>query len=172
PQALPELVRGVRQELAAGVSPGDLGYTLARRRQHLESRLSVVYSSPESLDERLADYLRGEQGPYVLQDQRREGPRPELVWVFTGMGPQWWAMGRQLFESEPVYREVIEDCDREIREQAGWSLIEEMGAAEADSNMAETWLAQPANFAVQIGLAALWRSYGVHPDAIVGHSTG
>ncbi|MFF0578131.1 non-ribosomal peptide synthetase/type I polyketide synthase [Streptosporangium saharense] len=172
PQALPELVRGVRQELAAGVSADDLGYTLARRRQHLETRLSVVYSSPESLDERLADYLRGEQGPYVLQDQRREGPRPELVWVFTGMGPQWWAMGRQLFESEPVYREVIEDCDREIREQAGWSLIEEMGAAEADSNMAETWLAQPANFAVQIGLAALWRSYGVHPDAIVGHSTG
>ncbi|MEV8631698.1 amino acid adenylation domain-containing protein [Streptosporangium sp. NPDC051023] len=176
PAALPEMVRGIRRELAAGdgeaVSLPDLGYTLARRRQHLESRLSVVYSSRASLDERLAEYLRGEEGPHVLLDQRRERRQRGLVWVFTGMGPQWWAMGRELFESEPVYREAVERCDHEIRELTGWSLTEEMNAQEADSNMAETWLAQPANFAVQVGLAALWRSYGVCPDAVVGHSTG
>ncbi|MEU0517745.1 amino acid adenylation domain-containing protein [Streptosporangium sp. NPDC006007] len=176
PAALPELVRGIRQELAgAGGSPvslTDLGHTLAHRRQHLESRLSVVYSSRESLDERLAEYLRGETHPHLLLDQQRDGRRRRLVWVFTGMGPQWWAMGRGLFESEPVYREMIERCDREIGELTGWSLIEELHADEADSKMSETWLAQPANFAVQLGLSALWRSYGVHPDAVVGHSTG
>ncbi|GHH72827.1 hypothetical protein GCM10017673_28360 [Streptosporangium violaceochromogenes] len=176
PQAFPQLVEGIREELAGvdgrAVSPADIGYTLARRRQHLESRLSIVYSSPESLDERLAAYLRGEAHPHVLLDQQRESGQRRLAWVFTGMGPQWWAMGRGLFESEPVYREVIERCDHEIGRLTGWSLVEELSVAETDSQMSETWLAQPANFAVQAGLAALWRSYGVRPDAVVGHSTG
>ncbi|WP_455432703.1 non-ribosomal peptide synthetase/type I polyketide synthase [Streptosporangium soli] len=174
PAAFPELVKGIRRELAGVDGPPvaltDLGYTLAHRRQHLDSRLSIVYSSRASLDESLAAYLRGEANPQVLLDQRRDARK--LVWVFTGMGPQWWAMGRRLFETEPVYREAIERCDHEIGKLAGWSLIKELNAAEDDSRMAETWLAQPANFAVQIGLAALWRKYGVRPDAVVGHSTG
>jgi hybrid polyketide synthase/nonribosomal peptide synthetase FtdB len=170
---LPDVARGIRQELADPAAPlPDLAYTLARRRQHLESRLSIVYSSRAELTEGLDAYLRGEAHPRVFQEQRREPEQRRMAWVFTGMGPQWWAMGRGLFHSEPVYREVIERCDREIAELAGWSLIEELGASEADSRMAETWLAQPANFAVQAGLAALWHSYGVRPDAVVGHSTG
>ncbi|WP_030226717.1 non-ribosomal peptide synthetase/type I polyketide synthase [Actinoalloteichus caeruleus] len=175
PEALPELAGNIRAELAREhepVSLADLGHTLARRRQHLEHRLSVVYSSRESLQDRLAEFARGEAHPHLLVDQCRDAGDRRLAWVFTGMGPQWWAMGRQLFESEPVYREAVERCDAALRLFADWSLIEEMNASESDSQMAETWLAQPANFAVQVGLAALWRSRGVHPDAIVGHSTG
>ncbi|MFD7641955.1 amino acid adenylation domain-containing protein [Kitasatospora sp. NPDC059795] len=176
PAGLPELAAGVRQELAAadGPSPADLGHTLAHRREHHEHRLSVVYrpDSPESLDEALAAHAKGEPHPRVLTGRRQDRAQRRLVWVFTGMGPQWWGMGRGLLETEPVYRAAVERCDAEIRRQAGWSLLEEMGRPEAESRMAETWLAQPANFAVQIGLAALWRSYGVRPDAVVGHSTG
>ncbi|MDQ3762162.1 MAG: type I polyketide synthase, partial [Actinomycetota bacterium] len=175
PAVFPEMVEGIRRELAGvngtAVSLSDLGYTLAQRRQHLPARLSIVYSSRASLDECLAAYLRGEAHPHVLLGQH-DGQQRRLVWVFTGMGPQWWAMGRQLFDSEPVYREAVERCDREIGKLTDWSLVEELNAGEADSQMSQTWLAQPANFAVQIGLAALWRSYGVHPDAVVGHSTG
>ncbi|MGC4068672.1 MAG: acyltransferase domain-containing protein [Polyangiaceae bacterium] len=94
------------------------------------------------------------------------------MWVFTGMGPQWWAMGRQLYETEPVYRKMIDRCDEAIKKLANWSLIKELNAPEDKSNMAETWLSQPANFALQLGLAALFRSLGITPDAIVGHSTG
>ncbi len=179
PAELAGIAASVRHELSGvdgedGEPPAlrDVGFTFARRRQHHDSRLSIVYSSAAGLDERLECYLRGEAHPHVLQDQRRPAGQRRLVWVFTGMGPQWWAMGRQLFASEPVYREAIEACDREIQAQAGWSLVDALHADEAGSQMAETWLAQPANFALQIGLAALWRSYGVRPDAIVGHSTG
>jgi hybrid polyketide synthase/nonribosomal peptide synthetase FtdB len=172
PAAFPELVRGIRAELAGTASLPDLGYTLARRRQHLDRRLSIVYSSRAELDERLAAVLAGEAHPQVLVDQRRDARQRRLVWVCTGMGPQWWAMGRQLYESEPVYRDAVERCDRQIRTLAGWSLLAQLNADEADSNMGETWLAQPANFAVQVGLAALWRRYGAPPEAIVGHSTG
>ncbi|TDV54219.1 non-ribosomal peptide synthetase/type I polyketide synthase [Actinophytocola oryzae] len=173
PAGLPELAEGLRRELAReGVSLADLGHTLAHRRQHLESRLSVVYSTRESLDDALAAVERGEPHPRVLQDRVLDVPQRRVVWVFTGMGPQWWAMGRQLYETEPVYRDVIDRCDREMRRIADFSLIDELNADEADSAMAQTWLAQTANFALQIGLAALWRANGVTPDAIVGHSTG
>ncbi|MER7516740.1 non-ribosomal peptide synthetase/type I polyketide synthase [Streptomyces sp. NPDC126499] len=178
PAVLPRLAEGIRQQLtgtgAEGtpVSLSDLGHTLAHRRQHLESRLSVVYSSRASLVEALEAYGRGEDHPRVLVDHERDAQRRRLVWVFTGMGPQWWAMGRELFEREPVYREAVERCDHEIAKLTGWSLVEELAADETRSRMAETWLAQPANFAVQVGLSALWRSYGVRPDAVVGHSTG
>ncbi|MFD7454199.1 amino acid adenylation domain-containing protein [Kitasatospora sp. NPDC059827] len=170
--ALRGLAAGVREELAAGVSLSDLGHTLAHRRQHLDARLSVVYDSRTALDEALAAYLRGEQHPRVHAGRRREARDRRLAWVFTGMGPQWWAMGRQLFATEPVYREAVEECADHLDRLTDWCLLDELAADEGGSRMAETWLAQPANFALQTGLAALWRSRGVHPDAIVGHSTG
>ncbi|MFB8198768.1 non-ribosomal peptide synthetase/type I polyketide synthase [Kitasatospora purpeofusca] len=180
--ALPELAAGVQAELAgvrggSPAHPADLGHTLAHRRQHHDARLSVVYDAREhaaraSLDEALTAHLRGEPHPRVLTGHRREARHRRLAWVFTGMGPQWWAMGRRLLATEPVYREAVEACAEHLAELAGWSLIDELTADEAASRMAETWLAQPANFAVQTGLAALWRSRGVRPDAIVGHSTG
>ncbi|MGQ4511287.1 amino acid adenylation domain-containing protein [Streptomyces sp. DW26H14] len=176
PDALKEMAEGIRRELAGEHGPAvglaDLGHTLAHRRQHLESRLSVVYSSRESLDEALAAHLRGEAHPRVVEGRQQETAERRLVWVFTGMGPQWWGMGRGLLASEPVFREAVTACDREIRRIAGWSLLDEMSADEDRSRMAETWLAQPANFAVQMGLSALWHAYGVRPDAVVGHSTG
>ncbi|GHF50046.1 amino acid adenylation domain-containing protein [Streptomyces sp. NRRL_ISP-5395] len=176
PDALVELAAGIRGELAGDNGPAvaldDLGHTLAHRRQHLPERLSVVYSTRASLDEALAAHGRGEPHPRVVHGRARESADRRLVWVFTGMGPQWWGMGRQLLAEEPVFREAVEACDRALREFADWSLIEELTADEYVSRMSETWLAQPANFAVQVALAALWRSHGVRPDAVVGHSTG
>ncbi|MER6993179.1 amino acid adenylation domain-containing protein [Saccharopolyspora hirsuta] len=169
PAALPELAGRIAERLDE-LDLADLGHTLARRRQHHDHRLSIVYSSKDELAQRLAECARGEAHPLARTGQARDERR--LVWVFTGMGPQWWAMGRQLLAGEPVFREMIERCDREIARIAGWSLLAELTADEADSQMAETWLAQPANFAVQVALAALWRHHGVRPDAIVGHSTG
>lgn len=178
PVVFPEMVKTIRQKLSDGLHGGnmaaalsDLGYTLAQRRQHLGARLSFVYDSPEALDAQLAAFVDGKLHPLTVQDICRTGQQ-RLAWVFTGMGPQWWGMGRELFNTEPVYRAVIERCDREIAKLGGWSLINELNATEANSQMSETWLAQPANFALQAGLAALWRSHGVQPDAIVGHSTG
>nr|MDT0525396.1 acyltransferase domain-containing protein [Streptomyces sp. DSM 41633] len=141
PDALPELAAGIRGELAGENGPAvalpDLGHTLAHRRQHLPHRLSVVYSSRASLDEALAAHQRGEPHPRVVQERSRDAEARRLVWVFTGMGPQWWGMGRQLLDSEPVFREAVTQCDRALREFADWSLIEELSAGEATSRMGE-----------------------------------
>lgn len=169
----PMMVRSLRDRIEARPEQlDDITYTLSTKRQALDKSLSLVYKSPENLLTLMNAFLDGESNANIISHQKLAEEDRKLVWVFTGMGPQWWAMGRHLFEKEHVYRKVIEDCDKEIKKNANWSLIEELNRDEKDSMMAETWLAQPANFAMQIALAGLWRSYGITPDAIVGHSTG
>ena len=99
--------------------------------------------------------------------------KPRLAFVFSGQGPQWWAMGRELLEREPVFRAKVEEIDRLLSQQADWSLLAELTVEnEEQSRLGETRFAQPAIFALQVGLAELWRSWGVEPDAITGHSVG
>ncbi len=81
-------------------------------------------------------------------------------------------MGRELLEQEPVFRATLEECDALLRRHASWSLLRELAADESQSRLDQTEIAQPAIFALQVGLAALWRSWGIVPDAVVGHSVG
>lgn len=98
--------------------------------------------------------------------------RPKLAFVFAGQGPRWPATGRELLREEPVFREAMEACDEELRRDLGWSVLDAVNAADAAARLAGTHAAQPATFAVQAALAALWRHWGVEPDAVVGHSMG
>src|SRR5690606_5131648 len=97
---------------------------------------------------------------------------PRIAFVFSGQGPQWHAMGRELLAQEPLFRDVLTACDRRLRELAGWSLLDELDASEANSRIGRTEIAQPAMFAIQTGVAALLRSWGMVPDAVCGHSVG
>ncbi|WP_369217611.1 acyltransferase domain-containing protein, partial [Streptomyces flavofungini] len=122
--------------------------------------------------EKLDAFRAGRETKGVVTGRVPAEERPKLAFVCSGMGPQWWAMARQLLNTEETFRAVVERCDRELAKYTGWSLLDELLAPEETSRMAETEVAQPANFAVQLGLAALWRSWGIEPDAVVGHSTG
>ncbi|REK71362.1 SDR family NAD(P)-dependent oxidoreductase [Paenibacillus paeoniae] len=152
----------------------DAGYMLARRRDHHGIRVAAVAGTKKEWAELLDEIAQQE----VLPEQtglNRDGSAaalPPLVFVFTGMGPQWWAMGRQLIGEEPVFRAAVEKCDQLFTAYAGWSLLDAMMAKEPESRMGETEVAQPANFAIQVALAELWRSWGIVPEAIVGHSAG
>jgi acyl transferase domain-containing protein/NADPH:quinone reductase-like Zn-dependent oxidoreductase/acyl carrier protein len=148
----------------------DLCYTLTQRRSHHPHRLAVVVEDPKQLREKLHAFRTADGASGVVVG--RAGTVPRVVYVFTGMGPQWWAMGRQLLRDEPVFRQVIEECDDRLRATADWSLLAELTADEARSRIDEPQIAQPALFAIQVGLAALWRSWGIEPAAIVGHSVG
>ena len=90
----------------------------------------------------------------------------------SGQGPQWWGMGRELMRHEPVFRATIERCAAAMKPWARFSLLEELARTEETSQMQRTEIAQPAIFAMQVSLAELWKSWGVHPAAIVGHSVG
>ena len=91
---------------------------------------------------------------------------PRLGFVFSGQGPQWWAMGRELQQTETAFRAAMQACDAAILPFAGWSVIDELAKPEDQSRMAETAIAQPALFAMQTSLAALWASWGMRPAAL------
>ena len=150
----------------------DVCYTASVRRSHLDHRLAIVVRSREELTDRLEAFLRGESRPGMYSGQQPAGSHPKLVFVFPGQGSQWWAMGRELLEREPVFRESIERCDELLRPHSRWSLLDELTADESRSRLSQTEIAQPALFALQVALASLWRSWGIVPAAVVGHSVG
>jgi acyl transferase domain-containing protein/acyl carrier protein len=152
------------------VSLADICYTASVRRTHYEHRLALLADSPTQLQEKLQDFLQSKLE--TNQPSNRKHRRPKLVFVFSGQGPQWWAMGRELLEQEPVFRTTIEECDDLIKSHTNWSLFAELTADAAESRLQETEIAQPAIFALQVALARLWRAWGIEPKAVVGHSLG
>ncbi|MEM6822450.1 MAG: SDR family NAD(P)-dependent oxidoreductase [Verrucomicrobiota bacterium] len=95
-----------------------------------------------------------------------------MAFVYTGMGPQWWAMGRELIQKESVFAQAWKRYQIAFQEIGGFSIDEAMGEDEATSRIGETQIAQPANFIIQAALTDLLRFWGIVPDAIVGHSVG
>ncbi len=98
--------------------------------------------------------------------------RQTLGFVFTGMGPQWWGMGRELYESDPVYKQALDFADSRYQEIGGVSILEELLKPEETSQIMKTEFAQPANFIVQYGLLKTLAARGIKPNMVVGHSVG
>lgn len=147
----------------------DVCHSAALRRAQHPWRLAIHAENGAALLRHLTEHAQG-GGAFLIQG--RAAARQQPVFVFTGMGPQWWGMGRELLEREPVFRREAEAADAVFRRLAGWSILEEMRRPEAESQMGRTAIAQSANFVLQAALAALLRSWGVEPAAIVGHSVG
>jgi acyl transferase domain-containing protein len=150
---------------------GDLLHTAGARRSHLERRLAVVGDSPAALAAGLAAFVEGTPSPAVFTGVADVGRAGRVVFVFPGQGGQWRGMGRRLLAEAPAFREAIAACDAAARPWFEPSIAEIL-AGEDDAWMHAIDLLQPVLCALQIGLAALWRSWGVEPAAVVGHSLG
>jgi len=149
----------------------DICYSTAVRNTAHDFRLSVVAESKEELSESLQVYLNGETLNEIA-DGRALEEKDKIVFIFSGQGPQWFAMGRQLLADEPLFREQIEKLEQMLLVHADWSLIKELSKDEETSRISETNIAQPAIFAIQIALYEMWKAMGVYPKAVVGHSIG
>ncbi|MCC7368644.1 MAG: type I polyketide synthase [Chloroflexi bacterium] len=150
------------------VSVADLCFTASARRTHHGVRWAAVSGSREELSQQLrAVAVSGDDAltPLVCAPPDQGG----IVFVFPGQGSQWVGMAQDLLESEPVFRAAIERCERAFRPYVDWSLL-------AALRSGETWdridVVQPALFAIQVGLAELWKDRGIRPVAVVGHSMG
>ena len=174
PAALRELATRYAELLSQpnGPTAADVCYSATHCRDLLDQRMAVVGSSTAELAESLRAAARGETSPAWSVGQLAAGERADVAFVFSGQGPQWWAMGRELMASEPGFAAAVQSCDTAMRPHAPWSLLEELGAPEARSRLAQTEFAQPALFALQFALTALWRDWGVMPAAVLGHSVG
>lgn len=148
-------------------SLADLVYSLSERRTALSHRLCFNASTISELRHAIDQQL-GTPQPAMIS----RGTMTRVAMVCTGMGPQWWAMGQELYQQQPVFRAALDAVDQQFQQIAGWSILSQMQADESSSRMHETQVAQPANFALQVALAALWAHYGVKPSVYIGHSVG
>ncbi|GAD82485.1 type I polyketide synthase [Nocardia asteroides NBRC 15531] len=156
--------------LTAGADPDHLAEAAWTRMAHHPFRTGVLLGdSTEDLIRDLRGYAAGEG-----RDAARTvvSAAAEPVFVFSGMGPQHWRMGRDLLGAGGVFAETAHRIDAEFRAVAGWSIIAELLRPEAESRIGRTEVAQPANFLIQVGLVAELAEYGITPAAVVGHSVG
>ena len=156
---------------AAGIVPRDVAWTSKARRSHHEHRLAVVGRSMDEWREHLDTWLAAGSGPSRVSGTH-EGPPRKLAFVFSGHGGQWAGMGRRLLARSAGFRQAIDACEAAFRPHVEWSLARILEHGEETRELADMSISQPALFAVEYGLAAVWAELGVRPDAVVGHSVG
>lgn len=173
PEALAETSRRYSEVLSQPRDDlADICWTARARRTHHEHRLAVTGRSADEMRGELEAFLAGESSPGLFRGSAAADDPGKLVFVFPGQGSQWLGMGRELLEHEDVFRAEIERCGEAVRRHVEWSLIDELQAPEDVSRLGEMDVVQPVLFAMEMALAALWRSWGVEPAAVVGHSMG
>jgi acyl transferase domain-containing protein len=140
--------------------------------------VSFIFSHKSEFQRQLSSLLTTEEiikGVIMTQFKDDDQQQDNICFVYAGQGPQWWKMGRELYSSEPLFREWIDKISRELEKLTDeWKLVQELFEAkdEKTSRINDTNIAQSCIFALQVALTALWLSWGVRPKIIVGHSVG
>ncbi|MGW3109405.1 SDR family NAD(P)-dependent oxidoreductase, partial [Streptomyces sp. NPDC001100] len=172
PEALrDQAVRLRTAALAAGpeLSPVGVGHALATTRTLFEHRAVVVGDDRDRLLDGLTALATGTEAPHLVTGRATSG---KTVLVFPGQGSQWVGMARGLSGASPVFRERLVECAVALSSYTDWSLLDVLDGVEGAASLERVDVVQPALWAVMVSLAALWRSHGVVPDAVVGHSQG
>ncbi|MEU4778001.1 SDR family NAD(P)-dependent oxidoreductase [Micromonospora sp. NPDC023633] len=172
PEALVGQARRLREHLAERPEqrPLDVAWSLATSRSTFDSRAVLVGASPERVAAALDALAEGRPDPAVTRGEAR--PAGRCVFVFPGQGSQWLGMGLDLLDQAPVFAERMAACDAALRPYLDWSLLDVLRRVPGAPGLDEVDVVQPALFAMMVSLAELWRSYGVQPAAVVGHSQG
>ncbi|MEU8272525.1 type I polyketide synthase, partial [Sphaerisporangium sp. NPDC049002] len=163
---------GRLRSYAEGAEPGDLvaaGRVLARRPEFAH-RAVVVAEDREELVAALAALADGLPHPAAVSGLAASDARP--VFVFPGQGSQWAGMAVDLLDHSEVFRTHLRRCDQALARYTGWSAEGVLRGREGAPGLEGSDVIQPVLFAVMVSLAELWKSLGVNPAAVVGHSQG
>ncbi|WP_315788435.1 type I polyketide synthase [Fischerella sp. JS2] len=168
-----ERLQSLCQELKVKLQTSELGLKelIAGHLLNESHKLAMVVDSHITAAEYLENFLQGRNCTGLYKSTEIHD-RP-IVFVFSGQGSQWFGMGKQLLESEPVFRATLEQCDRLMQQYVDWSLLEELTVwFEEKSRLNEIDVMWPILFAIEVALASLWKHWGIEPDVVVGHSIG
>ncbi|MFE2178375.1 type I polyketide synthase, partial [Kitasatospora sp. NPDC059462] len=150
--------------------PQDVGHSLATTRSAFEQRAVVVGGDRAELTAGLEALATG--GSHRLVARGTAGGEPKTVFVFPGQGSQWSGMAVGLLDSSPVFRDSVAACSRALAPYVDWRAEDVLREAPGAPGLDRIEVIQPVLWAVMVSLAELWRSCGVRPAAVVGHSQG
>ncbi|MBR9805915.1 MAG: acyltransferase domain-containing protein [Alphaproteobacteria bacterium] len=153
-------------------SLADTCFTAGAGRAHFPSRLAVAARSRDDLVSALKTVQEGKAHPDVTLGRAVAGKPPRIAFLFTGQGAQYAQMGRELYETQPVYRNAIDQCADLLGDTVPGGLVAALHAVADTSRLQDPSTAQPALFALEYALAKLWISFGVKAEALCGHSLG
>ncbi|MDF5724778.1 MAG: SDR family NAD(P)-dependent oxidoreductase, partial [Rhizonema sp. PD37] len=173
--ALQELVQTYQVFLASkkDVSIADICFTTNTGRSHFAHRLALVAAQPAQILEQLTNFTAGEVSGQLFTGLAPLSNKTKIAFLFTGQGSQYVGMGRELYETQPTFRKVLQDCDRILRPYLEIPLLEILYPANPENSpINETAYTQPALFALEYALYQLWKSWGITPDVVMGHSVG
>jgi thioester reductase-like protein len=201
-EALRDLAESYRDFLVthSEASLGDICFSANTMRSHFDHRLAVVAASTEQLRQQLEAFAAGKETAGLISGQVTSKKTPKIAFLFTGQGSQYVGMGRQLYETQPVFRQTLEQCDKILRSYLEIPLLEILYPDSQSSNrplqkfrpktgetpipqeiwsksnvkskIDETAYTQPALFALEYALFQLWKSWGIEPAVVMGHSVG
>jgi acyl transferase domain-containing protein/SAM-dependent methyltransferase len=173
-KALNELVQEVslRLEYADTDSLADICFTANAGRSHFTHRVSVLGEDKEQVRNGLSAFLDHRSGANVVAGEIIDLRLPPVAFLFTGQGSQRIGMARELYETSPTFQRVMDRCDEILRPQLQKPLLSVLYPETGVSLLHDTAYAQPALFAIEYALAELWRSWGVQPAFVTGHSVG
>lgn len=148
----------------------DVAATLLHGRNHLQHRQAFVAADQKELKEKLKGFI---------DDQSITGNKPsatlrspKMAMLFTGQGAQYAMMAHGLYKHEQVFRETLDMCSSYLQPLLGVSLTDLLYVQQDDQRIHQTAITQPLLFSVEVSLARLWESWGIRPDAVMGHSVG
>ena len=148
----------------------DLCYSASLGRNHWDTRLSIICKTHEDLIQSLEAFLNDVDHPNIIYSEAPSS-QPKIAFLFTGQGSQYWSMGSQLYEAEPVFREAFDQCDAIIKKLRNISLRTLLFSSPSEQ-IHQTQYAQPALFSLEYALCQLWQAWGVKPNFVMGHSVG
>ncbi len=167
------------------VDLADVCFTANTGRSHFDQRLAIVADSLPQMQKRLTAFLAGGSPEDWVRGTMTSRRQPKVAFLFTGQGSQYINMGRQLYETQPIFRETLDYCDLILRNELDQSLLTvlypnpsavetaEINPTAIDTAAIDTTAyAQPAIFALEMALVRLWQSWGIEPSLVVGHSIG
>jgi acyl transferase domain-containing protein/acyl carrier protein len=174
PEALAALARRYESWLSANpdVDLANLCLTAGTGRSHFDHRAALVVDSVHTARDGLAELAENRLRPGVVRGESAH--HPTTAWLFTGQGSQYPGMARELFDTEPVFADTVTRCADAVADIVTRPLLEVLFATDRATSelLKHTSFAQPALFAVEMGLARLWQSWGIEPDVVLGHSVG
>ncbi|NEO36999.1 MAG: SDR family NAD(P)-dependent oxidoreductase [Moorea sp. SIOASIH] len=177
--ALWELVQKYQEFLEKNgtANLADICFTANTGRCHFQHRLAIIASNQQELAEKLAKARTTEHVSAVFTGIiPKSKSSPKIAFLFTGQGSQYVNMGRQLYETEPIFRQALDQCHQILQSYLEKPLKDVIYPQESQdlntSDINQTAYTQPALFAIEYALFKLWQSWGINPDVVMGHSVG